>query len=293
MDDPQLLRLFIAIAEQGNLSAVARIKGVAPSTVTLGLKTLEQRLGVQLVARTTRHLSLTPEGVQFLHDSKRVLSDLDEVMSGFAEHGPLSGDIRITATNDLGRERIAPLITRFMASHPEIRLQLYLSDALVDLVDAGFDIGIRTGPLPDSSMLARLLLRGKKAVCASPAYWRKNGKPSHPRDLSDHNCIILSDHGADQTMWGFSSADQRFRVRVSGDRSVNDGQTARHWAIEGAGIVMKSSFDVQADIEAGRLETALEDFTTESTNLYAVYPPAARQSRRIKSVLDFISDGLN
>ncbi|MEG6509511.1 LysR family transcriptional regulator [Methyloligella sp. 2.7D] len=292
MDDPKLMRLFMAIADRGSLSGVARAWGMAPSTVTHGLKQLEDRLGTQLVLRTTRQLSLTPEGERFLGDCRRILADLDEVMTGFSEQGPLAGEIRITATNDLGRLRIAPLIDRFMEAHPDLRIQLFLSDTVVDLVDAGFDVGIRTGPLRDSDLKARLLLRGSKRVCAAPGYWRRRGKPSHPRELTSHNCLVLSSPGDSQAFWSFRDGANRFRVRVAGDRTVNDGQAVKDWAIAGAGVAMKSVFDVADDIAAGRLETALESYTAEPTNLYAVFPPRGRESRRVRALLDYLGEQL-
>ncbi|WP_138465762.1 LysR family transcriptional regulator [Poseidonocella sp. HB161398] len=292
MDDPRLMRLFVAIAEQGSLSAVARGWGVAPSTVTHGLKRLEERLGAQLVLRSTRRLSLTPEGARFLTDCRRILSDLEEVMSGFAERGPLKGQIRVTATNDLGRQRIAPLVHSFMELNPGLLVQLFLSDTVVDLVEGGFDFGIRTGPLRDSDLKARLLLRGRKRVCAAPAYWDRHGRPEHPRDLAEHDCLTLSMPGDTQAFWGFRDGETRFRQRVAGTRLVNDGQVLRDWAVAGAGVAFKSSFDIAADVAAGRLETVLDSFTTESTNLYAVFAPRAQESRRVRALAEHLSDGL-
>ncbi len=292
MDILRTMRLFVAIAETGSLSAVARRWGVAPSTVSLGLRTLETHLGARLVSRTTRQLALTPDGSRFLDRARQVLGDLDELMQGFDDEGPLSGHVRLTATNDLGRQRIAPMLDTFMRAHPDLSVQLHLSDSILDLVEGGFDIGIRTGPLPDSDLRARLLLRGHKCVCASPSYWKKHGKPEHPRDLSQHDCLVFATPGELQSYWTFRDGDRTFRVQVSGSRQVNDGLTLRRWAIAGAGIVMKSSFDVAEDLKSGRLETALENYTLEQTNLYAVTLPQGRDSRRVREVLDFLSEEL-
>ncbi|WP_172327158.1 LysR family transcriptional regulator [Mangrovicoccus sp. HB161399] len=289
MDDPKLMRLFVAVADLGTLSAVARSWGVAPSTITHGLKQLEERLGAQLVLRSTRRLSLTPEGERFLGESRRILGDLDEIMSGFAEDGPLSGDIRITATNDLGRERIAPLIDGFMRLHPGLHVHLFLSDTLVDLVEGGFDFGLRTGPLRDSGLKARLLLRGRKNICASPGYWDRHGRPAHPRELAGHNCLVLAPPGETQAFWSFREDGARFRIRVSGDRLVNDGQVLRDWAVAGAGVVLKSGFDIAADLSAGRLETVLDAYTAESTNLYAVFAPRGHEARRVRTLIDYLA----
>jgi len=292
MDDARLMHLFTAIADHGGLSAVARAWGIAPSTVTHGLKQLENRLGVQLVLRTTRQFSLTPEGEQFLRRCRRVLADLDEAMTAFRQDGPLTGNIRITATNDFGRQRIAPLIEAFTKLHSGLHVQLFLTDAIVDLVEGGFDLGIRTGPLPNSDLKAQLLLRGRKCVCAAPEYWRSRGKPAHPRDLSKHNCLLFATPDQTQAFWSFREDGKAFRVRVSGDRTVNDGQALKHWAIAGAGVAMKSSFDVVDEVGDGRLETALDAFTSEATNLYAVFAPRSHEARRIRVFLDYLSERL-
>ena len=292
MDAIRAMRLFGAIAASGNLSSVARDWGVSPSTVTYGLKALEEQLGAQLVVRTTRKLSLTPEGKRFLERSQRILADVDEVMSGFAEAGPLTGNIRMTTTNDLGRQRIAPLVDAFMRRHPGLTVEMFFADTLVDLVEGGFDLAIRTGPLQDSEMKARLLLRGEKSVCASPEYWRRHGKPEHPRELAAHTCLLLAAPGMRHDFWLFREGGDRFRVRVSGDRQVNDGEALRQRAIAGAGVVQKSSFDIAEDLVQGRLETALEAFTAEPTNLYAVTPPRDYESRRVRGFIDFLTTEL-
>ncbi|MGI3170699.1 LysR family transcriptional regulator [Pseudooceanicola sp. C21-150M6] len=289
MDAFRAMRLFVAIAEGGSLSAVARDWAVAPSTVSYGLQALEDRLGVQLVVRTTRKLSLTEEGQRFLDESRRILADVDEVMSAMPGEGAPAGNLRITSTNDLGRHQIAPLADAFMRDHPGVTVELYLSDRLVDLVEGGFDLAIRTGPLRDSDLKARLLLRGQKNICAAPSYWRQHGKPERPADLMQHNCLLLGDPGVRHTSWMFRDGREKIRIRVSGDRQVNDGEALRQWAIAGAGVVQKSSFDIAEDIRMGRLETALDRYTAEPTNLYAVTPPRQYVSRRASVFSDYLA----
>ena len=292
MDVVKSARLFLAIVETGSLSAVARSWGVAPSTVTLLLQQLEDRVGTRLLFRTTRQLSLTRDGERFLERSRKILDDLDDLIDGFGEEGSLQGHIKMTATNDFGREHIAPLVHAFMQDHPQVTIELLLSDLMINLVEGSFDVGIRTGPLPDSDLKARLLLRGKKLVCASPDYWARHGRPSHPKDLVDHNCLLLGVGGDMQSHWTFKDGAKSFRVRVSGDRMINDGQIVRQWSVMGAGVVMKSSFDVLKDIKAGRLEPVLMDYTRESTNLYAVSAPWGVHARRTSVLLDFLSGEL-
>lgn len=289
MDVVKSARLFLAIVETGSLSAVARAWGVAPSTVTLLLQQLEERVGTRLLFRTTRQLSLTKDGEHFLERSRKILDDLDDLMEGFREEGALQGHIKITVTNDFGREHIAPLVHAFMNENPQVTIELFLSDQMINLVEGSFDVGIRTGPLQDSDLRARMLLRGKKIVCASPDYWDSHGRPSHPKDLTRHNCLLLGSGGDIQSHWIFKEGTKALRVRVSGDRMINDGQTARQWAVMGAGVVVKSSFDVAKDIKAGRLEPVLLDYTQEATNLYAVSAPWGIHARRTSALLDFLS----
>ena len=176
-----------------------------------------------------------------------------------------------------------------MRDHPGVTVELFLWDGIVDLVEGGFDVAVRTGPLRDSDLKARLLLRGQKKICAAPAYWARHGKPGHPTDLAQHNCLLLGEPRARHASWTFHSDGERVRVRVSGDRQVNDGEALRQWAIAGAGVVQKSSFDIAGDVRAGRLETALDAFTTEPTNLYAVSPPRQYDSRRVRAFVDFLA----
>ncbi|MCA9620460.1 MAG: LysR family transcriptional regulator, partial [Myxococcales bacterium] len=262
----------------------------SPSTVTVALQKLESRLGAQLFRRTTRSLSLTPDGERFLETCRRTIAELDAAMEGLTGHGPLRGRIRITATNDFGRATLCPFIHTFLAQHPDVVVDLLLTDDILDLVDEGFDIGIRTGPLPDSALHFRLLVRGPRHICAAPAYWDEHGRPTHPRDLASHNCLILGRSGAPLHTWRFQSADETFSIRVDGDRLANDGEVLRTWAIAGAGVVLKSRWDVADDLAAGRLESCLDAFMADPVNLYAVHPAGRALPRRVEVMLTALAD---
>lgn len=292
MDQFDLLRLYVAIAEHGSLSSAARALSLSPSTVTLGLQRLEARVGAGLVTRTTRRLSLTREGERFLSDCRRILADLDEAMDGVADRGPLQGEIRVTATNDFGRNRLAPMIEGFMRNHRGVRVALMLSDAVVDLVEENYDLALRVGPLRDSRLTATLLMRGTRRICAAPAYWQRMGRPEHPRDLAGHNCMILARPAAPQTSWHFQENGREFSVRVRGDRTANDGGALRSWAIAGAGVVLKSGFDIEGDLAAGRLETVLDEFAVAEMNLYAVHPAGRRPARRVAAFIGYLTERL-
>jgi DNA-binding transcriptional LysR family regulator len=292
MDQLDLLRLFVAIAEDGSLSAAARSRAISASTVTTGLQRLEERVGARLITRTTRRLSLTPEGERFLADCRRILSEIDEAMDNVAERGPLTGRLRVTATNDFGRRRVAPLVGEFMAMHAAVQMELLLTDTVIDLVETGFDIGLRTGPLQDSRLHARVLLRGTRSICASPAYWDRAGRPRHPRDLAKHNCLVLTRPDAPLSNWRFHEDGRPVVVKVQGDRSANDGESLRQWAIAGAGVILKASWDIAEDVARGRLETGLDEFATEAMHLHAVYSAGRHTSRRVAAFLDFLAPRL-
>jgi DNA-binding transcriptional LysR family regulator len=293
MDQLGLFRLFVAIADHGSLVAAARALAIAPSVATLGLQRLEEMLGVVLVIRTTRRLTITSAGERFLMDCRRILTEIQESIDSLSDRGPLRGDIRVTATNDFGRNSLAPLIDDFLQRHPEVRIALSLSDSVMDLADGVFDIALRMGPLGKVHSDGRLLIRGTRQVCASPTYWRKKGKPSHPHDLQQHNCMVLARPDAPQSIWYFQEGNKEFGVRVMGDRTANEGSTLRNWAIAGAGVVLKSSIDITADVASGRLVPVLEEYELAAHNrynLYTVISPGRRQSRRVVAFADYLQD---
>ncbi|MFJ3481813.1 LysR family transcriptional regulator [Pseudomonas sp. NPDC090202] len=288
MNQLELMRLFVHIAEEGSLSAAARALAVSASTVTLGLQQLEQRVGARLITRTTRRLSLTAEGERLLQDCRRLLQEMDALLDDVAGSGELTGPIRLTTTNDFGRRRIAPLVTGFMAEHPGVQVELFLTDTAMDLVEYGFDVGLRTGPLKDSRLRARLLISGRRTTSAAPAYWERMGRPQHPRELERHNCLVLSRPDAPMRNWKFSDNGAPLVVKISGDRSANDGEILRHWAVDGVGVLSKSDWDIADDVRAGRLETVLDDYAWGDMNLYAVYPDSRQGSRRVAALIEYL-----
>jgi DNA-binding transcriptional LysR family regulator len=288
MDRIDALRIFIDIAEAGSFTAAARKHTFSTSTVTLALQRLEAEVGIRLITRTTRRLSLTHEGETFLADARRILADWDAVVHGLRDHGPLSGPIRITATNDFGRNFLVPMLNRFMRLHPQVQVSLLLSDANVNLVDQQLDLALRNGPLSDSGLKAKLLLSGPRVVCASPSYWSKNGKPEYPAQLAEHNCLILRMPEAPLAAWRFIVDGKPIAVKVSGDRSASDGGVLRQWAIDGFGVVLKNRWDVRSELESGLLDTALDSYIAEHVDLYAVYA-GGRPSRRLARLIEFLS----
>ena len=177
MDRIDALRILLDVAEVGSFSAAARQRSVATSTVSLAIDQMEDEVGTKLMTRSTRRLIFTHEGERFLNDARRIVAEWDAAMAGMREDGPLTGPIRITATNDFGRSRLRLLLDEFQARHPNVHVSLILSDNAVDLIENRIDLAIRSGPLPDSTLRARLLVRGPRRICASPAYWDRMAGP--------------------------------------------------------------------------------------------------------------------
>ncbi|MFF2324156.1 LysR family transcriptional regulator [Agrobacterium sp. NPDC058088] len=292
IDSLAQLRIFVAIADHGSLASAARALSLSPATVTMSLQRLEDVLGTNLIARTTRRLSLTEEGERFSTDARRILAEIRQATDAVRDSGRLRGSIRVTATVDFGRAILAPLIDGFIELQPEISIILMLSDSVTDLAESGFDLGVRMAQLGSSRKDQRLLTSGVRHVCASPSYWDKMGRPTHPDELARHNCLVLTRPDSAQNIWHFQEGGRHFGVRVSGNRSVNEGATLRHWAIGGAGVVLKSSIDIRDDLLTGRLEPVLQDYAILGNNLYAIYPPGRRPSRRTEAFVEFLAEGL-
>lgn len=288
MDRIDALRLLLDIAEAGTFSSVARRRSVAVSTVTLAINQLEQELGVTLITRSTRRLLFTHEGEALLADARQLVSGWDAARNALREDGPLTGPIRVTATNDFGRMQLRPLLDVFQGQHPGIHVSLVLSDSMFDLIDQNIDLALRNGPLVDSNLHARLLVKGERLVCASPDYWKKAGVPQHPDDLIHHNCLILARPGAPLASWPFRQGDKTFSVKVSGDRQASDGGVLREWAVDGHGVIIKNRWDVRQELASGALQSVLDDYIAEDVDLFAIYP-ASVPSRRVAALVDFLA----
>ena len=291
MDRIDALRLLLDVAEAGSFSAVARQRAIVTSTVALAVSQLEQQTGTQLMVRSTRRLVLTHEGELFLADARRIVAEWDAALSGLRQDGPLAGPIRVTATNDFGRTQLRPLLDAFQLRHRGIHVTLLLSDNTVDLIDERIDLALRSGPLPDSALRARLLVRGKRLVCAAPAYWAVHGKPSHPDELAGHNCLVLARPGSPLSTWPFRDGSRQWSVKVGGDRQASSGDVVREWALAGLGVALKNAWDIRRECAHGTLETALDGYATDRIDLYAVQP-GGPPSRRVAALVEFLAAAL-
>ena len=279
MDKLKVFETFVSVATRGSLSAAARAEGVAPAVVSRRLDALEEHLGVKLLVRTTRRLALTHEGAAFLDDCQRILAEVAGAEAAVSAGGvQASGHLRITAPAGFGRRHVAPLVPAFHATHPRLRISLNLSDRVVDLAGEGYDCAVRVGDLPDSSLVSIRLADNRRLCVAAPAYLRRRGTPRHPRELAQHDCLVLSSDASQTRGWAFSEGGQVTYLRPGGPLDCSDGQVLHDWCLAGHGIAWRSTWEVESEIAAGRLVPVLEDFAAPPNGIYAILPHATRHA---------------
>src|ERR1700745_1323246 len=224
MDKLKQLESFVSVASKGSLTAAAKAEGVAPAIMGRRLDALEERLGVKLLLRTTRRITLTHEGSAFLEDCQRLLADLANAEASVSAGGvKASGYLRITSPAGFGRRHVAPLVPRFLALHPEVSISLNLSDRVVDIVNEGVDCAVRVGDLPDSSLISVRLADNRRLCVATPAYLKRAGKPTTPADLARHACLTLSSEASQTRGWAFTIAGELTHLRLNGRLDCTDG----------------------------------------------------------------------
>jgi DNA-binding transcriptional LysR family regulator len=283
------LSFFQQIVKQGSLSAAARELGITPAAVSKRLAKIEETLGVALVRRTTRRLSLTDEGEQFLASARRILTDLEEMEQQVAQnrHAP-KGLLRVNAPLGFGRTYITPIVSRFIRQYPEVEVQLQLTDHPLSLIDDTFEIGIRFGEIPDARLVARRIAHNRRLVCAAPSYLKAHGVPKVPHDLVHHNCIVLRQNETAYGLWRFSKGKATETVKVRGTLSSNDGEVALNWVLAGHGLMLRAEWDIAKYVRTGRLVILLEDYATEPADIFAVYSERQARSPRVRAFTDFL-----
>ena len=288
------LSLFLRIVEKGGLAVAGREVGLSPATVSERLASLEAYYGAALLTRTTRAISLTEEGRALVEGARRLLAEAEELESRVRRGANvISGPVRLSAPEDLGRRLLVPVIDAFLAEHPAVTVDLNLTDGNVDIVGQGMDFAIRHGVLADSSLRAKSLGENRRIVCAAPAYLAAHGTPVHPDELAAHDCIVMRFGQNIDRDWPFLINGVMRKVTVHGRRVVNDGGLVRQWCREGRGIALKSIRDVADDLATGALVELLEDFSAGGTALQIVYPPSAVQPRRVRMLIDRIAATLS
>ena len=291
MTDTADLGFFTLLARQPSLAAAAQALGVTPPAVSRRLAALEKRLGVRLLNRTTRRLSLTPEGERYLEDGEQILRDIESLERSLAaSRATPRGMLRINATFGFGRRHLAPLVSQFAKSWPDVEIVLQLTDRPLDLTEHAMDIGIRFGAPPDARILARKIASNRRLLCAAPAYLDRHGHPAQPRDLLNHACIVIRENNAAFNNWQLTDGKQQTMVKVRGPLSTNHGEIAVDWALAGHGIVLRSEWDVAAYLRAGRLLRVLDPWVGNSADIHAIYPQRHHLSATVRVFLDFLAE---
>ncbi|PLZ01467.1 LysR family transcriptional regulator [Burkholderia sp. WAC0059] len=290
MDGFSDLNLFTLVARHRNLAAAARELGVTPPAVSKRLAQLEKRLGIRLMNRTTRRLTLTPEGELYLSNGSRILDELQELEQLVTRsRAEPTGLLRVNASFGFGRTRIAPAISEFVERFPSMRIQLQLTDRPLSLQEEGFDLGVRFGEAPDARINARLLLPNRRIVCASPAYIERYGTPAMPHDLARHACLVLRENDSAYGTWHLLRGKRMETVKVSGALSSNDGNTVLQWALDGRGIAVRSEWETSAHIARGELVPLLTEWSLPNADIYAIYLERNRLSAKLRVFVEFLA----
>jgi len=289
VDKLKQIESFVAAVAKGSLTAAARAEGVAPAIVGRRIGALEQRLGVKLLLRTTRRITLTHEGSAFLESCQRLLADLANAEASVSAGGvKASGHLRVTAPAGFGRRHVAPLVPRFIERHPEVSLSLNLSDRLVDIVNEGVDCAVRVGDLPDSSLVSVRLADNRRMCVATPGYLARAGTPRHPAELERHECLMLSSDTSQTRGWTFLIDGQPTYLRPRGRLDCSDGQVLHDWCLAGLGIAWRSTWEVEDEIASGALASVLDDFRAPPSGVYALFAQRKHLALRVRLWIDFL-----
>jgi len=289
MDKFEDLQAFVAVVETGSFTAAADRLDTAKSAVSRRVSALEERLGVQLLRRTTRVLNLTDTGQSFYEHSSRILADLDEAEAAVQqEHGELRGTLRVALPLSFGVRHMCKPIAAFCKRHPRLKFDLDMNDRRIDLVEEGIDVAVRIAHLKDSSLIARKLFDSRFVVAASPLYLNTHGTPQSPEELSDHDCLVYSNL-AEPDRWSWTDARGKKKVvEVRTAMRASSGDFLSNAAAHGLGIVIQPAFLAAEAIRRGNLVPILTDIEWPTSPAYAVYPPTRHLSYRVRAFIDFL-----
>lgn len=287
--------LFVQVVKAGGLAVAGRQIGLSPASMTARINALERHYNTRLLNRTTRKISLTDAGKVFYDACLRVLTEVEGAEALLLnDKEALPGQLRITATSDFGRQFVAPALSEFINLHPDVSPYLHLTDGVMNLVEHGFDLGIRFGNLPDSNLVVRHLANNHRVLVASPGYLEQHGIPKQPKDLEQHRCLVMERLGEPLNEWRFHLKGSHQTIKVNQAFISNDGAIIQLWALAGAGIAYKSIWDVKRDLATGKLLTILDKFVlgfqhsdNEKTGLQFVYPNRQYLPRQVAEFTNF------
>ncbi|WP_343654806.1 LysR family transcriptional regulator [Paraburkholderia caribensis] len=282
---------FILVARLKSLSGAARALDLTPPAATKRLGLIEQRLGARLVNRTTRSVSLTPEGETYLRYATQIVTQVRQMEDDISgSRSDPHGLLRINATLGFGRTTIAPLVSDFAKRFPNVEIQFEVTDRPIDLVEEAFDMAIRFGELPDSRLSARRIMSNRRFLCASPRYLERFGTPERVEDLVQHRCIIHRQNDDAYGVWRYMQGDRTEALKVKGALSSNDGDIVLRWALDGHGILIRSEWDLAKYVQSGRLKLVLPETVLPSADLFVYYPSQRNQTARARAFIDFLID---
>lgn len=293
MDQLKSMRVFVDVVEAGSFAAVAERFGMTAPMIGRHVRALEERLGAQLLNRTTRRHALTEAGRIYYERSKDILAELEVADASVAQMTAIPrGVLRVGAPAIFGSSCLAPALPAYLLANPELRVELTLNNRVLDLREEGYDVVIRAGTLADSGLIARRLAPYQLVACAAPDYLSKYGAPTHPDDLASHSCLGFHP-GAAYDTWTFTdqgAAGGPIQVQVNGPFSANSGQALRQAALGGAGIVLQSEALLAEDLAASRLVRVLMNYPARALPLAALYAPTRVITPKLRSFLDFLTD---
>ncbi|WP_394144607.1 LysR family transcriptional regulator [Vibrio atypicus] len=297
MDKFSDMALFVSIIKNQGLAAAGRELGLSPASVTARLQALEDRYGVKLLNRSTRHISLTDSGALYHQACLEILESVEETENRLQTgNSEVRGALKISAPRDIGKQYISPILSAFAKQYQDVTPYLYLNDNLTNLAESGFDIVIRYGELADSNLISRKLAPSQRVLCASPSYLAHKGTPLTPQDLADHDCLAMIRGGEALKTWHFQDGTKHHAITITPKRLSDDGEVIRQWAINDAGIALKSILDVQDDLKQQRLVTVLDGYmknfnastSAAGADLNVIYLSRQYQPKRIRLFLDYL-----
>jgi DNA-binding transcriptional LysR family regulator len=288
MDKFQEMRTFVGVVDSGSFVGAADALEMSKPAVSRYIGELESRLGVRLLQRTTRKLSLTKEGEVFYVRCKELLANVDEAEAEITSHsGEAAGQLKLSVPVAFGELHLAPLWARFMARHPKVTLDVTLSDRVADLVEEGFDAAVRIMELSNSSLISRKLTSTRVVLCASPKYLKRHGAPKHPSDLAHHDVLDYTLRAMGEN-WQFDGPEGRIVVKVAPKFRSNSGGTCRSGALQHMGLILQPDFLVGEDLRSGTLVEVLPQYRSHDIGVYAVYPTRKHVSPKVRMLVEFL-----
>lgn len=294
MDRYTEIRSFSLVAEKGSFAGAALVEGVTPVVMGRRLDILESRLGVRLMHRSTRGLTLTALGEQFFDQCQHLLREFDMIESSItAGRQSVRGHLVVSAPAAFGRRHIAPHAPSFRERYPDLKLSFNFTDSVVDLVREGYDMSIRIGEVTDPNYVTVPLFPNRRVVCGTPGYFERHGIPRSPEELAKHNCLAFNLQGGQQRGWNFIRDGKVVSIRVEGDLACNDGELLFSWVKQGIGIGWRSTWEIQAELKRGTLVTVLDEFAALSYPIQAVYPQQRFLPAKVRHFIDYLKEIYN